>query len=156
MKTQLVNSLYEKLYYDGRNLSVKTITRDEFLSLDQTSVDLFLAIDLGIWSFRTQEGKWVERKLSEKSLGTTCLRILEAVQCEPGVYFTPDEIAELTGIYSLKNPNNLSARWRALRLDHDETFRKPNFFLSKRAAGMGIAWNPSKSFMQIIRIRDDR
>jgi hypothetical protein len=153
MKSQIANSLYEKVHYDGKTVSVKTITRDEVQSLDRESVDHFLSVDLGIWEFRTSDGRWLKRRLSRKSLGSTCLKIMECVQCEPGVFFSPEEIAELTKIYSLKNPNNLSARLRSLRLCHEEKHEQPNFFLSKRPGGFGVAWNSEKSFMQIIRIK---
>lgn len=155
MKAKIANSLYEKVHYDGKALSVKTITRDEVLSMDRESVDYFLSVDLGIWEFRTVDGRWIKRKLSSKSLGSTCLKIMECIQCDPGAFFGPDEIAELTNIYSLKNPNNLSARLRALRLCHEETYEEPNFFLSKRAGGFGTAWNPEKSFIQVVRIRNN-
>jgi hypothetical protein len=153
MQLKSGNSLYEKIHYDCSNVSVKTITKDDLLSLNHESVDHFLSIDLGIWAFRNSKGEWVKKKLSGKSLGTTCLKILECLQCEPGVFYTPDEIADLTNIYSLKDPNNLSARLRAIRLSHEETFKEPNFFLSKRAGGFGTAWNPEKSFIQIVRIK---
>jgi hypothetical protein len=42
-----------------------------------------------------------------------------------------------------------------MRLAHGESFKEPHFFLSKRTGGMGIAWNPERSFMQIIRIRPE-
>ncbi|MHB9071270.1 MAG: hypothetical protein ACYC54_13000 [Sedimentisphaerales bacterium] len=153
MQLKSGNSLYDKIHYDGNIVSVKTITRDELLSLNRESVDHFLSIDLGIWAFRNSKGEWIEKKLSEKSMGTTCLMIIESLQCEPGVFYTPNEISELTNIYSLKNPNNLSARLRVIRLCHEETFKTPNFFLSKRAGGFGTAWNPKKTFMQIVRIK---
>lgn len=155
MKTKISNSLYEKIHYDGKTLSVKTITRDEFLSLNRESVDYFISVDLGLWAFRKANGEWVEKTLSGKSLGSTCLKIIECLLCEPGVYYTPNEIADLTNIYSLKDPNNLSARLRAIRLSHEETFEEPNFFLSKRAGGFGTAWNSEKSFIQIVRIKNN-
>lgn len=149
------NSVYGKIHYDGKTLSDKIITRDEVLSLDRESVDHFFSVDLGIWEYRTADGRWIKRKLSGNPLGSTCLKIMECTQCEPGVFFGPDEIAELTNIYSLKNPNNLSARLRSLRLYHQETHKKPNFFLSKRAGGFGVAWATEKSFIQIIRVKSN-
>lgn len=154
MKTQIIKPRYELWNYDGKNSSVETITKEDFLSIDTHSVDHFLALDFGKLSFRTADGKRIEYDLSEKTLGPTLLKILDVVRCEPGEYFSPADVAALTKINSLKNPNNLSARWRAMRLAHLETFSQPNFCLSKRAGGMGIAWNPSKTFIQIDRIRN--
>ena len=153
MKAKIVKPRYELWSYDGKTASTETITKDDVLSLDERSADHILALDLGIWGFRTAEGKWVEYDLSERSLGSISLKILDVVRCEPGEYFSPADIAEFTGLRKLKNPNNLSARWRAIRLAHLETYQKPNFFLSKRAGGMGIAWNPAKTFIHIEKVR---
>lgn len=154
MKTR-IKPRYELWHYDGKTQSAETISRDDVLAIDRQSVDHFLSIDFGIWGFRTADGRWVEYKLSEKSLGTTLLKILDVVRCEPGEYSSPEDVAELTQIYTLRNPNNLSARWRAMRLAHEESFKKPHFFLSKRTGGLGIMWNPDRSFMQITRIRPE-
>jgi hypothetical protein len=146
---------YELWHYDGVTQSVETISRADVLAIDRKSVDHFLSVDFGAWAFWTADGCWIEHQLSQRSLGTKLLKILEVVRCEPGEYFSPKDVAELTQIYKLGEPNNLSARWRAMRLAHEESFEKPHFFLSKRTGGMGIAWNPDRSFMQIARIRPD-
>ena len=155
MKTRIVKSRYDLWHYDGKNQSSETINRDDVLAINRQSVDHFLSLDFGIWSFRTADGRWIEYDLSQRSLGTTLLKLLDVVRCEPGEYSSPNEVAELTQIETLRNPNNLSARWRAMRLAHEESFNKPHFFLSKRTGGMGISWNPDRSFMQITRIRPD-
>jgi len=148
-----IKSRYELWSYDGKNSSVETITKSNVLSIDRQSVDHLLALDFGIWSFRTADGNWIEYDISENSLGPISLEILDVVRCEPGEYFSPADVAELTKKETLRNNNNLSARWMAIRSAHLENYSQPNFFLSKRAGGMGIAWNPSKSFMQITKIR---
>jgi len=156
MKTRIIKPRYDVWHYDGNQQSSETISRDDVLAIDRQSVDHFLSIDFGIWAFRTTDGRWIEHQLSQKSLGKKLLKILDVVRCEPGEYFSPQDVAELTQIEKLREPNNLSARWRAMRLAHQETYERPNFFLSKRTGGMGIAWNPDKSFMQITRIRPGR
>lgn len=153
MKHKIIQPRYELWSYDGVIQSVDTISRADVLAIDRQSVDHFLSLDFGIWGFRTADGRWIEYDLSQRSLGTTLLKLLDVVRCEPGEYSSPDEVAELTQIDTLRNPNNLSARWRAMRLTHEESFNKPHFFLSKRTGGMGIAWNAERSFMQVTRIR---
>ena len=155
MKAKLIRPRYELWNYDGKTSSAETITKNDVLSIDRKSVDHFLALDFGIWAFRTSDGNWMEYDLSERPLGPISLKILDVVRCEPGEYFSPADVAELTGLEKLKNPNNLSARWRAIRLAHLETHKQSNFFLSKRPGGMGIAWQPSKTFIQIDRIRNN-
>ena len=153
MRKTIVTPRYDLWYYDGSKQSSETISRDDVFAIDRQSVDHFLSLDFGIWGFRTADGRWIEYDLSQRSLGTTLLKLLDVVRCEPGEYSSPDEVAELTQIDTLRNPNNLSARWRAMRLAHQESFKKPHFFLSKRTGGMGIAWNAERSFMQVTRIR---
>lgn len=152
MKRRKFNSLYEKLHYDGKSFTTKTITRDEMDSIDRTSVDFFWSIDLDILTYKTSDGKFVEQSISETKLGTRGIRILELVQCEPGSFFTPAEIAELLCTETLRENNNVSAIWRRIREALSEDFENPNFCLSKRPGGFGIAWPASKSFIQIIRI----
>ena len=155
MRTKIIKSRYELWSYDSKNQSVDTIGRDDVLAIDRQSVDHFLSLDFGVWGFRTADGRWIEYDLSQRSLGTTLLKILDVVRCEPGEYFSPKDVAELTQIHSLSDPNKLSARWRAMRLAHEESFQEPHFFLSKRTGGMGIVWNPDRSFMQVTRIRSN-
>ena len=155
MKTRIIKSRYDLWGYDGKNQFTKTISRDDVLSINKQSFDHCLLVDFGYWGFRTADGRWIEYDLSQKSLGNTLLQILDVVRCDPGYYFSPEDMEELTKIHSLGTPNNLSARWRALRLAHKETFSAPHFFLSKRTGGMGVAWNSEKSFIQITKIKQD-
>lgn len=147
---------FEQIIYNGSSFTKSIITQEDLLQIDQTIVDHYLAVDLGVLAFRNHRGEWIEYSLAKRSIGSVCLKLLELVQCEPGTFFSPQEIAELTTLNSLGDNNNLSARWRALRLSHDETFKQPNFFLSKRTGGIGVAWNPEKTFMQILRIKTER
>ena len=149
----IIRQRYDLWRYDGKTSSTETITKDDVLSIDRKSVDHFLALDFGIWAFRAADGKWIEYDLSERCLGSISLKILDVVRCEPGQYFSPADVAELTGHEPLKSRNNLSARWRAIRLAHLETHKQSNFFLSKRTGGMGIAWHPAKTFIHIEKIR---
>ena len=154
-KKGFIKPRYEILGYDGKELSVETGTHEDILAIDRQSVDHFLSLDFGIWGFRTADGQWIEYDMSQKNFGTTLLKILDVVCCNPGGFFSPADVAALTQIYNLGNPNNLSSRWRSLRLLHKETFRKPHFFLSKRSGGMGVAWNAKRSFIQISRVKPD-
>jgi len=152
MKPTLIQSRYELILYDGQTFSKDVVSQKDFLSMQRDRIDHVLAIDLGIWCFRTAAGEWIENDLSEVSIGQVSLRLLECVQCEPGIFFSPRDVAELTQIHSLRNPNNLSARLRALRLSHHEDYAHQNFFLSKRTGGMGVCWNPAKSFIVLTKV----
>lgn len=149
---KLIKPRYELLLYDGQQFSKDVITKEDFLAMKLDDIDHVLALDLGIWSFRTADGEWIEKGLSKASIGQVSLRLLECLQCEPGNFFSRKEVAELTQMQSFLNLNNLSARLRALRQSHQESYRRPNFFLSKRTGGMGVCWNPAKSFMVLTKI----
>lgn len=152
MNHTIIKPCYELIMYDQRKFSKDSITKEAFYSMAKEDVDHIMAIDFGFWGFRTADGQRIERDLSEFTIGHVSLKVLEAVQCEPGDYFSPADMAELTGIATLREPNNLAACWRRLRLSLHETFHKPNFLLSKRTGGYGVAWNPDRSFIQITRI----
>ncbi|MFC1762827.1 hypothetical protein ACFL6U_12210 [Planctomycetota bacterium] len=156
MKTRIVKPRYELWSYDGKEQSVETVSRENVLAIDRQSVDHFLAVDFGIWGFRTADGRWIEYDLSQKSLGKILFKILDVVRCEPGEYFTPEDVEEMTGIFNLGKKNNLSARWRALRQAHLESYPHPHFFLSKRTGGLGVGWHRARSFLQVSRIRPEQ
>ena len=152
MKPTLTKQRYELIMYDGSQFSKDVVTKEDFLSMKRDSFDHVLAVDLGLWCFRTEDGRWIEKDLSEVSIGFVSLKVLECIQCEPGEFSSPDEIAEITRINSMRDPNNLSARLRALRLSHHESAENQNFFLSKRTGGFGVCWNPDKSYMFVTKI----
>ncbi len=155
MKTSLVKQRYELIVYENRQFSKDVITKEEFLTMQRDAFDHVLAVDLGLWCFRTRDGRWIENDLSEVSIGDTSLKVLECIQCEPGEFSSPNDVAEITGIDSMREPNNLSARLSSLRLKHNESAEQQNFFLSKRTGGFGICWNPDRSFMVLTRIHKE-
>ena len=106
MKVQIIKPRYELWSYDGKKSFTETITKDDFLSINRQSVDHCLAVDFGIWSFRTADGNWIEYDISKNSLGPISLKILDVVRCEPGEYFSPADVAELTKKETLRNNNN--------------------------------------------------
>jgi len=152
MNPEIIKPRYEMQSYDGQTIRCKTITREEALAADPQSVDHFRSYVANIWGYRTPDGRWIEHNGDWKGLGDTCLKIITTVQLWPGEYQGPEEIRYLTDVYSLKTPNNLSARWAAIRRAHNETGRKPNFFLTRRNGGYGIAWNPQRSWMVVARV----
>jgi hypothetical protein len=146
-------SSYEVLVYDGQTANMSTLTREQAMAIDPQSSDYFRSSAFGIIGFRTAEGEWIEyRDGSCPGLGDVCLRIIQALQLCAGEFLTPAEIAELTGRDSLRENNVLSARLMAIRKGHKESNAKPHFFLSRRAGGFAVAWNPQYSWTWIERI----
>ncbi|MFC1782620.1 hypothetical protein ACFL02_03425 [Planctomycetota bacterium] len=144
---------YEVLNYDGQTTTSKTITREQVMAINPQSVDYFFSTAFGVWNFRTSKDEWVEHNSAAwPGLGEVCIRIIQAIQLNPGEFLSPPDIAELTGFQSLYNPNALSARLMAIRKAHKESFKNPHFFLSRRAGGYAIAWNPVCSWMWIERL----
>ena len=144
---------YEVTAYDGQEITTKTMTREQVMAINPQTVDYFLSTAFGIWGFRTDQDEWVEHNAGDwPGLGDTCIRIIQAVQLNPGEFLTPQEIADLTGFFTLRENNVLSARLMVIRQVHKETAQKPNFFLSRRAGGYGVAWRPEKTWLWIERI----
>jgi hypothetical protein len=144
---------YDFLAYDGQSITNKTMTREQVMAINPQSVDYFLSTAFGIWGFRTDQDEWVEHNAGDwPGLGDVCIRIIQAIQLNPGEFLTPKEIADLTGCFTLRENNVLSARLMAIRQIHKETAQKPHFFQSRRPGGYAIAWNPEKTWMWIERI----
>jgi len=147
------NSRYEVLIYDGQTITSKTMTREQVMAVNHQSVDYFFSTAFGIWGFRTHEDEWIEHSAADwPGLGDTCIRISQTIQLNPGEFLTPQEIADLTGCFTLRSRNALSARFMKIREVHKESFKKPHFFLSRRARGYAVAWKPEYSWMWIERI----
>jgi hypothetical protein len=151
----IIKPRYRILWYDTVKIKNKIITAEELHAIDQRSVDHFMSFASNTWAYRAADERWVEDNTDWTGLGDTCLAIIKCVQDWPGEYLTPSEIAKLTGIFSLRNPNNLSARWMAIRRAHKESFHEPHFFLSKRTGGLGVAWDATRSWMRVSRIKPD-
>ena len=151
-KPNVITSRYEVTTCFEGNITTQTMSRDEVRSINPQSVDHFMSFAFGVWGYRTAEGKWIEHRTPWNGIGDTCVRIIQAVQICVGEHLTPADVAELTGIGSLRNGNTLSARWRMIRLAHGETYAASRFFLSRRSGGHSIAWNPEYSWIWIERI----
>jgi hypothetical protein len=141
------DALLEYTVFDGRTIETTKITRADSEKLDPQVVDYCIFSPLGLWGYRTDDGRWVQHTRQWPGLGDLCLRIVKAVQLNPDIFLSPADIAFLTGRRSLSIPSNLSARLLAIRKAHGETCDKPNFFLSKRTDGFGIAWNAQRTWM---------
>lgn len=145
-------TLYKVTQYDGQQISSNKLTREELNSIDPERFDHYLSLAFGKLCFRDRNGRWKSSELDLTGLGNTGLVILKIVQDFSGEYLTPRDIYNQTDIYSLLTPNNLSARWMNIRKVHDESFYRPNFFLSRRTGGMGVAWNKDKTWIRIERV----
>jgi len=154
MNTHSLNTTrYEVTIYDTQEATTRTMTRKQIMELNPQMVDYFLSVTLGIWAFRTADDRWVvHRDGIWPGLGNTGLKIVQATQLNVPEFVTPKEIAAITGYSTLRENNALSARWKAIRAAHEESFTRPNFWLSRRAGGFGLAWNPLKTFCWVERI----
>lgn len=149
----LNNPRYEVTHYDTQEVTTQTMTRRQIAELNPQGVDYFLSVALGIWAFRTADGHWVEcRDGIWPGFGNTCITLVRAMQLNAPEFITPREIAALTGYSTLRDNNALSARLKAIREAHKESFRRPHFFRSRRSGGFGLAWNPEKTFCWVERI----
>jgi hypothetical protein len=144
---------YEVLACDGQAITSKTVTHEQVMAISHQSADYFLSSVFGIWAFRTAEDEWIEHHGGDwPGFGDVCIRIVQALQLNPGEFLDPVLVAELTGRPKLRENNTLSARLMAIRKAHKESYKKPHLFLSRKAGGFAISWNPKCSWMWIERI----
>lgn len=149
----IIKPRYELASYDGHEVEIRSISWQECQEINPESHDHFMSQSQGIWGYRNKQGQWIEHRIKWPGLGNTCIKIIQSVQLNPGAFLSPRNIAELCGIASLAENNNLSSRWLAIRKAHGESFKKtPRFFLSRRPGGMGVSWNPVRTWLSIERI----
>ena len=148
-----IKPLYEVTTYDGHDKTTQNMTRQQVAAIDSQSVDYYFSTAFGIWGFKTAQDKWIEHRKSDwAGMGDVCIKIVQAIQWNPGEFLSPKVIAELTGRSTLGNKNALSARLMSLRTIHKESYKEPTFFLSRKSGGFAIAWNSKKTWMWIERI----
>lgn len=144
---------YEVTAYDGQDITTRMVTRAQLTEMQDQRYDYFFSKTLGKWSHTTTQDERIRHEHADwPGIGDTCIRIIQAIQLNPGEFLPPGEIAQLTGFDTLRNPNALSARLKAIREAHRETFRRPHFFLTRRAGGFAIAWNPAKTWMWLEKV----
>lgn len=144
---------YEVTIYDGQTITTKTMTHDQVMEINPQSTDHFLSSVFGIWAFRTADDEWIEYRGGDwPQFGDVCIRIVQAIQLNPGEFIDPVLIAELTGRSTLRENNVLSARLMVIRKAHKESFNKPHFFLSRKTGGFGVSWNQERTWCSVERI----
>ena len=148
----IIKPRYELTTYDGQEVEVRSISWEEYLQFDPKNYDFFMSQSQAIWGYRDSDGDWIEHRIDWPGLGNTCIKIIQAVQLNAGSFQTPADIAYLTGIDKLAENNNLSARFLAIRKSHQESYENARFWLSRRAGGMAVAWNPLHTWVWLERI----
>jgi hypothetical protein len=149
MDTIKPNPQYQLTHYDGMTIVTRVISRPEALAIDRQSADYFMSKTFGILSFR--EGKtFITHQAPWLGIGEVCISIIKACQFNPGEFLTPADLYEITNIWSLREPNNVSARLLSIRKAHRERLWRPDFFLSRRP--MAVAWNKSCTWMWLERV----
>lgn len=148
----LQDATFEIRSYQQADLSVRTATYTEAQALHWQEYHHVLSMSLGVWSFENAEKQRITPEPHWPGLGIKCIKLLQALQENPGHYLSPSAICELTGEDTFLENNNLSARLLHLRKLHHESFRKPHLFLSRRSGGLAVAWHPDRSWLSIERI----
>jgi hypothetical protein len=154
MDHKKIDFRYQVTAYDGNDTDTIVMTRKQALEINYQSYDHFMSLDLGVMGFRTNDGKWHEFRNGDwPGIGDTGIKIIQAIQLNAKDFLTPKDIAEVTGVETLYDSNALSARLKAIREAHLESFKDGvNFFLSRKAGGYRIGWSPLKTWLWIERI----
>ena len=156
MKSTRNNNRYEVTTYDGSEINTGTISREQLANLQEQKYDHFFSMSLGIWAYRTIEGDWIVHEGADwPGIGDACIKIMQAMQFNPGEFQSPDDIVYLTGYSTFRSKNALSARLKAIREAHSESSKNRNFFLSRRDGGFAIAWNAKKTWCWVERLQLD-
>jgi len=155
--TKITNTTrYDFTAYDGTDIISRTLTREQVAALQEQDYDHFFSMSLGRWAYRTLSGLWIVHDGANwPGIGDACIKIMQAIQLNPGEFQTPLDIAHLTGYSTFRSNNVLSARLKAIREAHSESSNNRNFFLSRRDGGFAIAWNPKKTWCWVERVQLD-
>jgi len=137
---------------EGDEIEVRSITAEERRELDLTHYDHLLDSSRGEYAYRNAAGEWVSRPLDGSGLGKITLDVIKAMQCNPGEYLGPKDLAELTGNDALYGSDAVAARIKVIRQAHQEKPGAPRFFFTRKNGGYGLMWPIERSWIWIDRI----
>lgn len=145
---------FEVAIYDGEEIEVKTMTREEAEAINPRDYDYYIARCFGVLAFRTASGEWIEyRNGNRPGIGPEGLKIVQALQVEPGIFQTCSDLAELTGNDNYYGSNCVSARLLALRKAHHESKEKSHFFVTSDSGQLQICWPKERTYVWIDSFR---
>ena len=148
MQTSTSNARkYDVTQYDGREVTVTRMTAAEVRGLKPQTFDHFISTRDAIMAFRTASGKWIEWRNEWPGVGPVGLAILRSLQMNPGDFLTPEDIAELTGVNSLKRNEVLAARVCRLREAHAD--KSQRFIETRTASGYAIRWPRERTWLWV-------
>lgn len=148
------NRVYDLTSYDGHEVVARTIDREGLEALDPQQFDHFIATHIGVFAFRNELGRWIEYSQTWPRLGPVGIKVIRALQLNPGDFLTPRDIAELTSYDSLRQNENLAARICAIRKSHQDTSER--FFETRRAGGYAVRWQAERTWVWVERILEDQ
>ena len=148
-------SKFEVTEYDGKEIhETETLTREEAEAINPKDYDHYVAKPFGIFAFRTAAGKWVEfRNGKWPGIGPEGLKIIQAVQLNPGLFLNCSDLFDLTGNKKYFGSNAVSARVLMLRKAHLETKAKSHFFVTSDSGEMSVCWPKERTWIWIEAIR---
>jgi hypothetical protein len=140
---------YDVTQYDGREVTVTRMTAAEVQKIKPQAFDYFISTRDAILAFRTAAGKWIEYRNKWPGVGPVGLAILRSLQMNFGDFLTPEDIAELTGINSLKRNEVLAARSCRLRKTHAD--KSQRFIETRTADRFAIRWPRERTWLWVDR-----
>jgi len=132
------------------NDGTTSITAAERKQIDPEKPDLFISNPDGVLAFRLESGERIEHRGRWPGMGSVMLAVLQALIVNSGDFLTPAEIAVITGISSLRENNNLSARVAKLRRFFRDTNQR--FIETRDSGSYAIRLPQCRTFLWLERI----
>jgi hypothetical protein len=145
---------FEVAVYDGNEVEVKTMTREEAEAINPKDYDHYVAKPFGIFAFWTAAGKWIEQRDGKwAGIGKAGLDFIEAIQLNAGIFLRCLDLVELTGNKSYNDSNCVSACVLRLRRIHHESKAESHFFVTSESGEIGVCWPKNLTFVRIDAVR---
>ena len=140
---------FELKHWDGHAMKTQPVSAEEIRAIDRNIADYFISSCLRVLSFRAASGKRFEHAGRWPGIGRVGIKILRAIQSQPGVYLGPMELTILTEEESLLDTANLAARNYVLRKAHCETKEIAHFFLTPDTGSIALTWPAHLTWMSL-------
>lgn len=143
---------FEATIYDGKDTTVKSLTRKELDSIDLKSFDCTSARCVGVEGFKNAKSVWCPM---ERTLCWTHLRILQAIQLNAGTGLDKMALSDLTGIHELPVIGYLPPRIWVLRQAFGETKKTQRLILTPDNGELWLMWPRDKTWIWVEIIRPE-
>lgn len=152
METKVNNQVrFEVIRYETKDITTKSLSRTETEAIGLKSFDCCFAKCLDTEGYKDRKGQWHDFKDQNKGIGPDVgLKILQAIQLNPGIGLDKKTLAAITGLAHLTRDGILAARIHALRKAFGESKKSEHFIQTSDNGSLTLMWPKELTWIWVV------